>query len=399
MSARHLLAMVGVFGFLTASTFIAPPSAAWADNYPSWADVAAARNSAAATEAAVNQIQGLLAGFQAEADRTAADAEAKGTVWAAADQKFQEAAFKAQNLQDQADAANNSAVVYEQRAGQMAAQLMRDGGNDLTATLFASTGAVGADNLLDKLGMSTKISEQANAIYDLALRNKNTAQALSDQAKVAKNELETLKAVTQKAFDDSETAAKAASTALQAQQDHATLLQAQLVVLRQNRAATEADYLAGVKARFGAGVNLDAGEISISGWARPAAGSITDGFGYRISPMEGASTYHQGTDIGAPCGANIYAATSGVVEFAGRNGSYGNFILLQHPSGIETAYAHIVNGGIHVSVGDGVVVGQNIAQVGTTGISTGCHLHFEVRINGVATDSVPFMADQGITIG
>lgn len=399
LRARRLIAMAGVIGLLAAAAIVGSSAAAWAVDYPSWADVAAARNNQAATQAAVTQIQSLLAGLQAEADRAAVDAKAKGELWAAADQKFQEAAFRAQNLQDQADAANNTAKVSEQRAGQMAAQLMRSGGGDITATLFANTGTAGADNLLYGLGMSSKISEQANAIYDRALQDKNTAQSLSDQASVAKNQLGALKAIAEKAFNDAQAAATAAQTAYQSQQDHATLLAAQLVVLTQDRAATEADYLAGVKARIGVDASLDAGEISLSGWARPAAGSITDGFGYRVSPTPGASTYHQGTDIGASCGANIYAASSGTVEYAGWNGSYGNFILLNHGNGIETAYGHIVNGGLLVSVGQDVVVGQNIAHVGTTGTSTGCHLHFEVRVNGVARDSVPFMAAQGITIG
>jgi murein DD-endopeptidase MepM/ murein hydrolase activator NlpD len=247
--------------------------------------------------------------------------------------------------------------------------------------------------------MSSKISEQANAIYESALQDKNTAQSLTDAADIAKNQLEVLKVAAEKAFADAQAASKAAADALTAQQEHAAQLEAQLVVLKENRAATEADYLAGVRERIGSGASLDAGEISLSGWVRPASGPITDGFGWRISPTAGASTYHQGTDIGAYCGANIYAATSGTVEYAGWNGGYGNFLLIDHGNGVETAYGHIVNGGILVSYGQQVEVGQNIAKVGTTGTSTGCHLHFEVRLNGQATNAVPFMAGQGITIG
>jgi murein DD-endopeptidase MepM/ murein hydrolase activator NlpD len=394
---RHrLVAIAAILGMVTAGAIVGA-NAAWAADYPSWSDVAAARNNEAATKAAVAQIESLLAGLQAEAARTQAEAQAKGEIWAVADQKFQEAAFKAQNLQDQADAANAIATASEQRAGQMAAQLMRSGGGDITATLFANTG--NADNLLYGLGMSSKISEQANAIYERALVDKNTAQSLTDAADVAKGELEALKLVAEKAFKEAQAAATAAAAALQAQQDHAAELNAQLVVLKENRAATEADYLAGVKARIGVDVSIDAGEISDSGWALPVSGYITDGFGYRISPTAGASTYHQGTDIGAGCGANIHAASSGTVQYAGWNGSYGNFVLIDHGNGVATAYGHIVNGGISVSVGQDVVVGMTIAHVGSTGVSTGCHLHFEVRINGQAINSVPFMANQGITIG
>ena len=102
-------------------------------------------------------------------DRTQKDSQAKGEVWRAADDKFQVAAAKAQNLQDQADAANVVAKGSEQRAGQLAAQLMRGNGGDLTATLLANSGK--ADNLLYDLSMSSKISEQANAIYERALQD------------------------------------------------------------------------------------------------------------------------------------------------------------------------------------------------------------------------------------
>jgi murein DD-endopeptidase MepM/ murein hydrolase activator NlpD len=396
--ARALIAIGAVLGVLiTGSITALTPDAAWARDYPSWSDVANARNNEAASKAAIVKIEGILAGLRAEVQRTQADAEAKGAAWGIADAKFQEAGLKAAELQKQADAASEIATASEQRAGQMAAQLMRGGGGDLTATLFANSG--NADTLLYGLGMSSKLSEQANAIYERALQDKNTAQSLTDQAEVAKGILEELKIVAEKAFQEAQAAAALAATKLQEQETHQAELQAQLVVLKANRAATEADYLAGVRERIGTGASLDAGEISASGWARPAAGPITAGFGYRISPTPGASTYHQGTDIGAGCGNRIYAASSGTVIYAGWNGSYGNFVLIDHGGGVATAYGHIVNGGTLVSYGQHIDVGTNIAKVGSTGTSTGCHLHFEVRIHGVATNAVPFMANQGIRIG
>jgi len=99
------------------------------------------------------------------------------------------------------------------------------------------------------------------------------------------------------------------------------------------------------------------------------------------------------------CGAPIYAAHSGKVIYSGWYGTYGNFILIQNTNTVQTGYAHIVNGGLLVKVGQTVGVGQHIANEGTTGASTGCHLHFEVRVNGVAINSVPFMRDEGIRIG
>ncbi|HXD60550.1 MAG TPA: M23 family metallopeptidase, partial [Lacisediminihabitans sp.] len=80
-------------------------------------------------------------------------------------------------------------------------------------------------------------------------------------------------------------------------------------------------------------------------------------------------------------------------------GGYGNYIRINHGGGLTTAYGHIVNGGILVSVGQSVSAGQQIARIGSTGESTGCHLHFETRPGGVATNPVPFMAARGITLG
>jgi murein DD-endopeptidase MepM/ murein hydrolase activator NlpD len=154
-----------------------------------------------------------------------------------------------------------------------------------------------------------------------------------------------------------------------------------------------------VRERTGSDAQLGAGEISLSGWARPAAGYISSPFGWRVNPVSGYYAFHAGTDIAAGCWTNIYAASSGTVVYAGWNGGYGNFILIDHGNGIQTAYGHIVSGGFLVSSGQDIGVGTHIAEVGTTGNSTGCHLHFEVRQNGVAIDNVAYLRSQGISLG
>ena len=95
----------------------------------------------------------------------------------------------------------------------------------------------------------------------------------------------------------------------------------------------------------------------------------------------------------------IYAATGGTVSFSGVNGGYGNFIILDHGNGIESAYAHIIDGGRLVSNGQTVTAGQLIARTGSIGGSTGCHLHFETRSGGAVFDPVPFMRQRGVTLG
>ena len=391
---KRAIALAVALGLAITGTTLAAP--AYAVDYPSWDDVANARNNEAATAAAVAQINSLIAALTAEADRTQKDAEAKATVWQEADNKYQAANAKANTLQEQADAASAKADGSAQRAGQIVAQLMRGGGGgDTTMNLLMNS--KNADDLLNTLGMSQKVSEQSYAIYERALLDRNTAQALTDQADIAKEELKELKAASEKLYFEATAAAAAASAALAAQQEHQAQLQAQLVVLQENRAATEADYKAGIQAKFDADVNYD-GQISDSGWAKPAGGYITSVFGYSA---DYGSKFHKGTDLGAGCGANIYAASAGTVIFAlyGWNGGYGNEVMIDHGGGVVTRYGHIIDGGILVSYGQSVGVGTNIARVGSTGDSTGCHLHYEVIIDGTNVDPVPFMSGQGITLG
>ncbi|TFC21627.1 M23 family metallopeptidase, partial [Cryobacterium algoritolerans] len=151
-----------------------------------------------------------------------------------------------------------------------------------------------------------------------------------------------------------------------------------------------------------AGAGLGGGYISGEGWAVPASGRITDGFGPRpvICGSSGCSKgFHSGTDMGAGCGAPIYAAHDGTVSYAGPSGTYGNYVQINNGGGVSTGYAHIRSGGIFVSNGQQVSAGQNIASVGMTGAADGCHLHFEVRINGSQINPQPFMADRGAPLG
>lgn len=113
---------------------------------------------------------------------------------------------------------------------------------------------------------------------------------------------------------------------------------------------------------------------------------ITSGFGMRRHPILGYSKMHKGMDFGAPRGTPVYAAGAGVVEKAGRNGSYGNYVRLRHNSTTKTAYAHLNGFSRGLGVGDKVRQGQVIGYVGTTGRSTGPHLHYEVIVNNTQTN-------------
>lgn len=112
------------------------------------------------------------------------------------------------------------------------------------------------------------------------------------------------------------------------------------------------------------------------GWQWPVSGPVTSEYGRRWGRM------HEGVDIGAPSGTPIYAARSGQVVFAGSQGGYGNLVLVDHGEGVVTAYAH--QSRIIVSPGQSVSAGQQLGAVGSTGNSSGPHVHFEVRVGGAA---------------
>lgn len=392
---NRLFVTLALLSMVLTGTIAAPTGPASATDYPSWADVLAARNNVAKKKVEIARLQALLVQLENTKKTTEAVAIEKGNIFAKAQQAFDEQDYKTQQYQAQADDAQKKADDSMKRAGQLAAQLARGGGGDLSATLFFN--GDNAQNVLAQLGMASKITAQSKGLYDKAIQDQNTAQSLTDQANVARDALEVLREVAQKARDEAQAAADAAAAALKEQQDNNATLQAQLATLKTGLVHTEAEYIEGVKATWGSGAG--GVEISSAGWARPAAGRITSPFGHRVSPCSGCSSYHQGTDIGASCNAPIYAASTGKVIYAGWNGGYGNFTLIDHGGGISTGYGHQPFGGILVHVGQFVSVGQQIGRVGTTGASTGCHLHFEVRINGSAIDAVPFMAARGIRLG
>lgn len=125
----------------------------------------------------------------------------------------------------------------------------------------------------------------------------------------------------------------------------------------------------------------------------PTTGWVSSHYGSRDSPFTGNHTTHNGIDIAAPTGTPIYATADGVIGFAGRFGGYGKYVLINHGFGIVTRYGHVSR--YFVYPGQFVRRGQKIAAVGTTGRSTGAHLHYEVRVANRAVDPRPFMLDAG----
>lgn len=378
---------------------VAPEGPAYADEYPTWEEVQEARKDVAAAEAKVKEIQEILAGLEREAAEAEQEAARLGEIYYEALYELDEATYQQAQLQAQADDAAATAEESRLQAGQFVAELARVGGADLTATLFIS--GDDATELLSRIGYAAKIAEQTDGIYARALADRNAAQSLTDQAEVAREIREELQLESEAAFDAATGAALRAYDAVEAQYENSARLEAQLAVLVEQREATEEDYQKGVIARAQSEIAgmIDPGQISASGWARPSGGYISSHYGPRIHPIYGTARLHAGIDMPTPCGRPVYAANSGRISYSGWLGTSGNFIRVTHSDGYTTGYAHLQSGSLYVKLGETVVTGQLIARIGTTGASTGCHLHLETRKNMVSQDPYPFFLNRGIRLG
>lgn len=392
--------MAAFAALVMVSTLALPTnSPAFADEYPTWEEVQDARKDVARAEAKVKEIMALLEKLEVAAAEAEMEAARLGEIYYEALMELDEATFQQQQLQSQADTAQALSEESRLQAGQFIAELSRVGGADLSATLFVSGDDASA--LLSRIGYAAKIAEQTDGIYARALADQNAAQSLSDQAEVARQIREDLQVVAEAAYEQANAAAMRAYDAVEAQFQNSARLEAQLEVLIEKREATEADYQKGVIARAQAEIAgmIDPGQISAAGWARPSGGYISSHFGMRIHPIYGFGRMHNGIDLATPCGRPVYAARSGRVSYSGWLGTAGNFIRLTHDDGYTTGYAHLQNGSLFVQLGQTVITGQLIGRIGTTGGSTGCHLHLETRQNMIAQDPYPFFLNRGIRLG
>lgn len=150
------------------------------------------------------------------------------------------------------------------------------------------------------------------------------------------------------------------------------------VVIRENSLTTLRDSIATRQAQAASTPSI---------W--PTSGEISSGYGYRRSPWGWGRQFHEGVDIAAEWGTPISAAADGEVVFSGWNGGYGKMVVIDHGNGISTAYAH--NASNYVAVGQRVSKGEYIADMGSTGASTGPHVHYEVRIGGERVNPLDYM--------
>ena len=204
----------------------------------------------------------------------------------------------------------------------------------------------------------------------VALQEKTEAKQASVEALVNEKTAELQKVNSQIGAKTAE--AEAYEKDIKAQEDQIKKIEAELK--RQEEEAKKKAEAAGKTYN-----TVSLGNISFI-WPCPASSRITSSFGDRESPTAGASTNHKGIDIGAPTGSNIVAAAGGTVTISTYSYSAGNYVMINHGGGVSTVYMHCSK--LLVSVGDTVKKGDVIAKVGSTGYSTGPHLHFGIRQNG-----------------
>ncbi|GAA1919234.1 hypothetical protein GCM10009775_09750 [Microbacterium aoyamense] len=414
MNRRSAIGL-GVLGLAVVGGLASPAIApAFAATYPSWDDVKKAKANETAKAAQVTKIEGLIKALTDDVAAKNLVAEQTADAYYVAQQAYLEAAYRADQLQAAADAQAATAKDAADKAGRLAAQVYRNGGDDTSLELFFSDSAVDADNLLARLGTMDKLIERNNDVYTDAITARDAAQSLTDQAEVQRVERDRLQKIAEEAMIAAQKAAEEAQAALDAQQTYLGQLQAQLAALKDTTAKTVASYEEGErirkareaaeaaererKAREQAAAG-GGGAVGGAGWARPSGGRITSGYGPRTSQCGNgkgcSSSWHLGTDLAAYCGSGIFAAASGTVRMAWPYSGYGNYIRIDHGGGVGTGYGHL--SAIYVRSGQWVNAGQLIGAEGNTGNSYGCHLHFEVYPpGGGTTNPQPWMAARGV---
>ena len=414
---------------------------AWADNDPNVqkstvdSQLAAANSTLEGASVHTEQVRAAYAAVVARVDAaTTAQATAAGRLAAARSEQAAAAvnlaAARAALVQAQADVVT-AEQAFDDRAAQVVDFARAAYETGPTANMGAVLAATDIQDLADReitlrnAGTDARTQVAALSVLHAVVAGKQAAALVQQgQVQAALSAASDAVGRAQAASDD---AAAAATTLAQAKADQAAQVgaaeQAQatdqaaadelqnesdsLAALLKARAAAEAKAAAAAAASAAAAAKVPVKSTtkaptttapapvvvatqapSSSGLLWPTPGPITSPFGYRISPITGKGEGHAGVDIGAPLGQTIVAAQAGTVVYAGVETGYGNYTCIDHGGGLATCYAH--QSLIEVSVGQVVARGQEIGKVGSTGNSTGPHLHFETRVDGTPVDPMQY---------
>ena len=250
-------------------------------------------------------------------------------------------------------------------------------------------------DLLDNFMMVEEVIDYDNSVMEELLALQEQIEADKAALETSKEEQEAAKAKQEAAkadLKDQEAQVDALIQEISGQEDQLEAAEAQLKAAA-NAMDAEIKRLEKEMAEQIANVPSESGFL----WPLPSSwNTLSSLFGSRIHPITGKPNNHTGIDIPASKNTNIYAAKSGVVTTSTYNSSYGNYVVVSHSDGTSTLYAHMNKRA--VSKGETVSQGQVIGYVGTTGSSTGNHLHFEVRVNGSRVDPVNYFKDKTLYV-
>ena len=240
-----------------------------------------------------------------------------------------------------------------------------------------------SSNTNDVLDQLKLIQEERSYLLTKAAVAQEEADAIREELEQVRVELDAQKAVREEIKKELDVRRahwdSVLATAVEEQKEITDFIAAE-----EERIASELE-----EARRRAELEARLGQITEAGWVLPSPGAITSWFGPRLHPILGYARMHNGVDFNCWTGDPIRSATDGIVIMAQYYGGYGYTIIVQHANSLSTLYAHL--SAFNSQVNDYVVAGQQIGQCGTTGLSTGPHLHFEVRQSGAPVNPLPYL--------
>jgi murein DD-endopeptidase MepM/ murein hydrolase activator NlpD len=408
-----------LFGSAAPASAVPPPPP-----NPTDGQLGAARAEQDAAAAEVGRIAALLASAEAELEKVGVLAEAAGAAYLAAEEALVQAQEVADRTAAELRAAGAAVAASEARIADFSRDSYMNGpAMSTTAALLDSAGPgeliqraaildYVADNQLDVLS-ELEIAKVAQANADSAARAARDEMAVAEEAaETAKREADAQLAAQQAAYE--QVAAQKATYEAQLQEAQIRLLQLQgardayqqweaqkraeeaaAARAAQEAAARAAAAAAAARSNSGGGSGGDGGGGGGGGYVAPTSGRVTSCYGARWGVT------HFGVDIAAPVGTPIYAATSGVVRRAGAASGFGLAVYILGDDGAVTVYGHVNR--YFVGEGERVSVGEQIAEVGNRGQSTGPHLHFEVHTGGALYSNqinpVPWLNARGVYLG
>jgi cell wall-associated NlpC family hydrolase len=333
--SRGSLSAAAADGVMTGAIGIAVPPA-HADDYPNWHDVQQAKHDVKKQQALVSTISGLIGELQNNADAASVAADKAAEAYLVTKNKLDAATERSHDLQKQSKAAEKTAQTSMMRAGLLASHLAHAGGDSSLGLLLSGGDADASDTLLYQLGTMSQLTEQSNTIYQQALKDKNSAKSLSEQASAAEKTRKQLADAASTALQAAEDAARAAQAALAEQKTKQTQLVAQLASLQNTSTQVAQKYAEGVRERAAAQAEAKAAAPPPPAKAapsRPSGGSSAGGSSAGGSSSGGSSS--GGSSAGGSGGSSGGSAPSG------GGGSVGAPNSSAVEAAIGYAYAHL----------------------------------------------------------